>query len=105
MSKVNPKILEDQLREEGMYDSVWGDYISTMAQGDWTDWTEHPWEWYMERDIRTREGWHLVTVSPNHKDVTVIYYLKSQNAKFKHSRNEFLIKDEKDAIMVALKFA
>ena len=42
MAKVNPKILEDQLREEGMYDSVWGDYISTMAQGDWTDWTEHP---------------------------------------------------------------
>jgi hypothetical protein len=105
MTKVNPKILEDQLREEGMYDSVWEDYISTMSQGDWTDWTEHPWEWYMERDIRIREGWHLVTVSPMHKDVTVIYYLKSQKAKFKHSKNEFLIQDEQCAIMVALKYA
>jgi hypothetical protein len=59
----------------------------------------------MEKSIRTREGWYHITINPIHKDVTVIYYLKSQNAKFKHSRNEFLIKDEKDAIMVALKFA
>jgi len=59
----------------------------------------------MERDVRLSEGWHHVTINPIHKDVTIIYYLKSLDAVFKHSKNEFLIKDEKDAMLVALKYA
>jgi hypothetical protein len=103
MAKVIPKIIDQELSD--VYDYEWEDYIWAMEQNSWVDWDEHPWEWYMEKSVRLGEGWHLVTISPNHKDVTVIYYLKSQNAKFKHSKNEFLIKDEKDAIMVALKYA
>jgi hypothetical protein len=51
------------------------------------------------------QGWHSVMINPIHKNITVIHWLKSQKAVFKYSRNEFLIKEEKDAIMVALKFA
>ena len=83
----------------------WWDYVNSMHPNDWTDYDEQPWTWYMERDQRLKEGWHYVKINPAHKDVTVIYYLKSLDAKFKHSKNEFLIKDEKDAIMVALKYA
>ncbi len=103
MAKIIPKIIDQELSDT--YDYEWEDYIWSIEQNDWADYDEHPWAWYMERSVRLSDGWHLVTISPNHKDVTVIYYLKSLNAKFKHSKNEFLIKEEKDAIMVALKFA
>jgi hypothetical protein len=103
--KLPKNIALDQLHEEDIWSDEWEDYIHNMHQRDWADYDEHPWAWYMERDIRLHEGWHHVTVSPDHKDVTVIYYLKSQKAKFKHSKNEFLIQDEQCAIMVALKFA
>lgn len=103
MAKVKPKILDQELTNT--YDVEWEDYLFSLEQNDWADYDEHPWAWYMEKSVRLGDGWYLVTISPNHKDVTVIYYLKSVDAKFKHSKNEFLIKDEKDAIMVALKYA
>lgn len=105
MKQITAQLINNAIREEFETDEEWWDYISSMHQNDWTDYDEQPWTWYMERDIRKHEGWHHVTINPIHKDVTVIYWLKSQNAVFKHSKNEFLIKDEKDAIMVALKYA
>ena len=102
MAKVIPQIIDQEI--SGLDDWEWEEYIHGMHQSDWTNWDEHPWAWYMERDVRLSEGWHHVKISPAHKDVTVIYYLKSLGAVFKHSGNEFLIKDEKDAIMVALKY-
>ena len=71
---------------------------------DWSNWDEHPWEWYMEKSIRITEGWIHIATNPKHKDVTVIHWLKSQDALFKYSKNEFLIKDEMCATMLALKF-
>lgn len=94
-----------QLNEEDIWSEEWEDYVFSMHQNDWTDYVEHPWTWYMEKSIRLGEGWHLVSVNPIHKDVTVIYWLKSQNAKFKHSKNEFLIFDSQLAMMAALKWA
>jgi hypothetical protein len=106
MAKIpSTKIIEDALSEEFVDDYEYWDYVNSLEGNDWTNWDEHPWQWYMERDQRLSEGWHYVKINPAHKDVTVIYYLKSLDAKFKHSRNDFLIKDEKDAIMVALKYA
>lgn len=105
MSKVVPKMIEDQLREEFMNDGEWWDYIDKIERNDWSDYDEHPWTWYMERDQRLHEGWQLVKINPMHKDVTVIYYLKSLKAKFKHSKNEFLIEDHQHAMMVTLKYA
>jgi len=105
MAKIHNTVALDKLSEENIWSEEWEDYVFNMHQNDWTDYDDHPWSWYMEKSIRLGEGWHLVKISPDHKDVTVIYYLKSVDAKFKCSRNEFLIKDEKDAIMVALKFA
>jgi hypothetical protein len=95
----------EQLHEEDIWSEEWEDYISTMAQGNWTDYDHQPWSWYMERDRRLHEGWQLITVGQQYKDVTVIYWLKSQNAKFKHSKHEFLIEDSQIAMMAALKFA
>ena len=103
--KIPKNIALDQLNEEDIWSDEWEDYVYHNQQNDWTDYDEQPWAWYMERDIRTREGWHLVKISPDHKDVTVIYYLKSVGAKFKHSRNEFLIEDHQHAMMVTLKYA
>ena len=105
MSKVPKNQTLAQLHEEDIWSEEWEDYIFHMHQHDWTDYDSQPWNWYMERDIRTREGWQLVTINPQHKDVTVIYWLKSQNAKFKHSKHEFLIEDPQIAMMAALKFA
>lgn len=103
--KIPKNIALDQLNEEDIWSDEWEDYVYHNQQNDWTDYDEQPWAWYMERDIRTREGWHLVKISPDHKDVTVIYYLKSVDAKFKHSRNEFLIENHQHAMMVTLKYA
>jgi hypothetical protein len=99
------KIIEDALSEEFVDDYEYWDYVNSLERTDWSTFDEHPWAWYMERDNRLGEGWHLVTINPMHKDATVIYYLKSLGAKFKHSGNEFLIKDEKDATLVALKYS
>lgn len=99
------KIIEDALQEEFVNDYEWWDYANSLEQSDWSTFDEHPWQWYMECDVRLSEGWHYVKISSAHKDVTVIYYLKSLGAKFKHSKHEFLIKDEKDAMLVALKYA
>jgi hypothetical protein len=103
MAKVKPKTLDQEL--SNVYDYEWEDYIWAMEQNSWVDWDEHPWEWYMEKMKLLGQGWHSVMINPIHKNVTVIHWLKSQKAVFKYSRNEFLIKEEKDAIMVALKFA
>jgi hypothetical protein len=105
MSKNPTKIIEDALNEEFETNEEWWDYVNSMHQNDWTDYDEQPWTWYMERDMRKHEGWSLVTISPIHKDVTVIYWLKSQKAKFKHSKNEFLIQDPQIAMMAALQYA
>ena len=98
------KIIEDALQEEFVNDYEWWDYANSLEQSDWTDYDEHPWQWYMERNVRLSEGWHYVKISPAHKDVTVIYWLKSQKAKFKYSKREFLIEDSQIAMMVALKW-
>lgn len=98
------KIIEDALQEEFVNDYEWWDYANSLEQSDWTDWDEHPWQWYMEKNLRLIEGWYLVTINPMHKDVTVIYWLKSQKAKFKYSKREFLIEDSQIAMMVALKW-
>lgn len=98
-----PKVLPQNIDQEIYDPEVWE--FGYVGHSDWTDWDQHPWEWYVERDARLSEGWHLVTINASHKDVTVIYYLKSLEAKFKYSGNEFLIKDGKDATMVALKYA
>ena len=102
MSKIPPKTIEQHL--DDIYPQIWEEYISGAENG-WVDYDEHPWQWYMEKCQRLSEGWHYVKISSAHKDVTVMYYLRSVDAKFKHSKHEFLIKDEKDAIMVALKYA
>jgi hypothetical protein len=103
MAKIPPKTIEQHL--DDIYPQIWEEYIFRAENNDWADYDEHPWQWYMEMSTRLSEGWHYVKINPKHKDVTVMYYLRSVDAKFKHSKNEFLIKDEKDAIMVALKYA
>ena len=105
MKQITARIIEDTIQEEFMNDGEWWDYVNSLEQSDWSDYDEHPWAWYMERDKCKHEGWTLVIVSRDHKDVTGIYYLKSLGAKFKHSKNEFLIKEQEHAIMVALKYA
>lgn len=105
MSKVPKTQALAQLHEEDIWSDEWEDCVYRSQQNDWSDYDEHPWVWYMEKSIRTGEGWHHVTINPDHKDVTVIYYLKSVGAKFKHSRNEFLIEDHQHAMMVTLKYA
>lgn len=103
MSKV-PLHTVDPYEDHGWSDEYW-DWLADVERRDWTDWDEHPWKWYVEKEVRQKEGWTLVTINPTHKNVTVIYWLKSQKAIFMNSNNEFLIRDEKDAIMVALKYA
>ena len=103
MAKIIPKIIDQELSD--VYDYEWEDYIFATEQNDWTDWDDHPWEWYMEKMKLLGDGWYHVTINPDHKNVTVIYYLKSVGAKFKHSRNEFLIEDHQHAMMVTLKYA
>lgn len=105
MSKLPNNTALDQLHEEDIWSEDWEDYVFNMHQNDWTDYDEQPWTWYMERDVRLKEGWHLITVGRQHKDVTVIYWLKSQKAKFKHSQHEFLIEDAQIALMAALRWA
>ena len=103
MSKV-PLHTVDPFEDSSWTDEYW-DWLADVERRDWTDWDEHPWQWYIEKVTWQKEGWIRVTINPKHKNVTVIYWLKSQKAIFKNSNNEFLIKDERDAIMVALKYA
>ena len=105
MSKIPKNIALAKLAEEDIWSDEWEDYVHNIQQNDWADYDEHPWAWYMERDQRKREGWYHVCVNPIHKNVTVIYWLKSQNAIFKNSRNEFLIKDSQIAMMATLQYA
>lgn len=98
------KIIEDALQEEFVNDYEWWDYANSLERTDWSTFDEHPWQWYMEKNLHLSEGWYLVTINPMHKDVTVIYWLKSQKAKFKYSKREFLIEDSQIAMMVALKW-
>ena len=105
MSKVPLHTVDEEPfdHEDDMWpDADWDDYL--LGTHDWSNWDEHPWEWYMEKNIRITEGWIHIATNPTHKDVTVIYWLKSQDALFKYSKNEFLIKDEICATMLALKF-
>jgi len=103
--KIPKNIALDQLHEEDIWSDEWEDYVYHNQQNDWTDYDDQPWAWYMECNLRTREGWQLVTINPNHKDVTVIYWLKSQDTKFKYSKYQFLIEKAEVATMTTLKFA
>ena len=57
MKQVITRIIEDTIREEFPSDEEWWDYVNSLEQSDWTDWDEHPWEWYMNRDKCKHEGW------------------------------------------------
>ena len=105
MKKIPTPNVQEILAQEDIWSDEWADYVHSMHPDNWTDWDEHPWAWYMEKSTRKEQGWHIVSVNPKHKDVTVIYWLKSQHAKFKHSGTEFLIEDSKIATMAILKWA
>ena len=102
MSKV-PLHTVDPYEDSGWSDEYW-DWLADVERRDWTDWDEHPWKWYVEKEVRQKEGWMLVTINPNHKNVTAIYWLKSQKAIFMTSNNEFLLKDGMCATMFVLTF-
>ena len=70
----------------------------------WVNWKTHPDIWYSEIVIFQAKGWTHVTVNAKHNPITVIYWLKSEKAIFKVDGDEFLIKDEKCAILAILKF-
>jgi hypothetical protein len=102
MSKV-PLHTVDPFEDHGWTDEYW-DWISEIEASDWSNWDEHPWQWYIEKATWQKEGWILVILNPKHKNVTAIYWLKSQKAKFKTSNNEFLLKDGMCATLFILKF-
>lgn len=98
------KIIDEALFEEYITDEEWWDYVNELANNDWSDFDEHPWAWYMERDIRTRDGWYELTIRPDHKNLTVAHWLTENGAEFKYDKNSFLIKDSKHATIVAMRW-
>jgi len=65
------------------------------------------WQWYMERDIRVREGWAYVVIHPNHKVETAMNWLKEHypDCAVKTEWQHMLISDSEAATMVALQWA
>lgn len=103
MAKIPPKLVEQELvspRED-----EWWEFCHEQEQRDWSNWDQHSWSWYMEVSIRRDEGWTHVKINPAHKNSTVMWWLREQGAVYKHSQDEFLIKDSDVATMVALKWA
>jgi len=103
MSKVP---MNQALEHLDQYDQeIWYDYMGEREDHwDSVHAGEMSWQWYMERDIRVREGWTYLTIHPDHKDVTVANWLKAQGAEFKYERNHFLIQDSKYATIVAMRW-
>lgn len=85
------------------YDDFIYEYMNHHS--DWSDYDEHPWEWYMEVSIRKSEGWQQIKISLEYKSAAVINWLKGQGAVYKNSLDEFLIKDPKIATLMRLKYA
>ena len=102
MHKINWNDEDTDLKNV-IYDDFIYEYMNHHI--DWSDYDEHPWEWYMEVSIRKSEGWHQIKISPAYKSVAVIVWLKSQGAVYKNSRDEFLIQDPKIATLMRLKYA
>jgi hypothetical protein len=105
LSKILTPKIRDRLAEENDWPDEWWDYVNELEYEENSNTHEHPWSWYMEQDIRTREGWTLVNINPIHKNITVAHWLKENNVEFKYDRTAFLIKDSKYATMVILKYA
>jgi hypothetical protein len=102
MSKVPRNQAYEHLEqyEEEMWNDI--DWPNSIFWDDESG--EMSWQWYMERDIRVREGWTYLTIHPDHKDITVANWLKAQGAEFKYERNHFLIQDSKYATIVAMRW-
>lgn len=102
MAKLPPKLVEQELSSPR--EDEWWEFTYDLEQRDWSNWDQHPWEWYMEVSIRRDEGWYHIKINPSYKYQTVVNWLKEQGAVYKHSQDEFLIKDSNVATMVALKW-
>jgi len=102
---MTPKVV-DKLAEENDWPEDWWEYITAIeeAEQDWSTYDTYPWTWYMEIDIRKREGWSLMTINPIYKNITVANWLTSIGAVFKYQEDQFLIQDTKDATIAILKW-
>ena len=68
---------------------------------------EMSWQWYMAISTLRSKGWKYVVINPNHKNVTVINWIKENypDCEYKNEDNHFLIEQAEVATMVALKWA
>ena len=110
MSKVPVhQVLQEQIDSDiwSADDVIWWHNEYSEDYWDGVHSGEMSWQWYMERDIRLREGWKYVVIDPNHKNVTVINWIKENypDCKYKNEDNHFLIEQAEVATMVALKWA
>lgn len=105
MTKVSPYILDQELSDQD--DWEWQELIQDMHQSDWweTNSDHQHWSWYMERHNRLEEGWTLIIINPDHKNITVAHWLKQQGVEFEYCNNEFLIQDSRYATLVAIKWS
>ena len=106
------KIPVDQVIQEQIDSDIWS--VDEMSW--WLDeyredhWDgvhsgEMSWQWYMKLD--QHQDWHLVKISPAHKNITVATWLKNEypGIGFEYEQDDFIIEDSKVAMMVALKFS
>lgn len=102
MAKIPPQIVEQELTSPR--EDEWWDFANDLEQRDWSNWDRHPWSWYMELSIRKSEGWFHIKVNPIYKHAEVIHWLNEQEAVYRTSQHEFLIKDSQVATMATLKW-
>lgn len=101
MAKIPPYILPNALDN---HDYLIEEEYMINHHTDWTNFDDHPWQWYMEVSIRKSEGWFHIKVNPMYKHAAVIHWLNEQEAVYRTSQLEFLIKDPQVATMASLKW-
>ena len=100
-----PKLPINKLDMDEAWPDDWWEYLAEVENSDWSDYDQHPWQWYPTREALLKQGWTSVTINKKHKNVTVANWLGQMGAEFKYDWTEFLIKDSKYATLVILKYA
>jgi hypothetical protein len=102
------KVPAHQVIQEQIDSDIWQDeyeyredYWDSVHSGEMS-W----WWWYAVSTLRSK-GWKYVVINPNHKNVTVINWIKENypNCEYRNQDDHFLIEQAEVATMVALKWA
>lgn len=102
MTKIRPDHLFKDLEIE---ESIWDDWEGPGPEEEFWQDDNVSWQWDWTYYQLSRLGWTYVRIDHAYKYHTVVTWLNSLGADYRHERRHFMIKDPNVATITALKFS